>query len=271
MRMPPEQNQGPQGPDAAGPQRPDQAVASAAQLNGSASVTRQSGPSPSAVTDSPPGVTGVPVVERKVFRLPGAIVAWWGWAIIAIICLGDIVFTGRNHTGAEVAATVLLITSVVYACALRPRVVASPAGITVQNPFRDHTVPWGSVDRVDLRESVRVHCEREPGAKRAKIIHSWALYAQRRRRLRSEMLRQQGDRRRLPRSTVPTSFGSSQAEEIQKQVPAQIMAEQLAQLVRDARLQGAAAGPRVVTWAWPAVTAVAAGVILLVLVLTVFS
>jgi hypothetical protein len=219
------------------------------------------------VTDSPPGATGTPVIERKVFRLPGAIVAWWGWAIIAVACLGDIAFTGRNHTGAEVAATVLLITSVVYACALRPRVVAGPAGITVQNPFRDHLVPWGSVDHVDLKESVRVHCEPEPGAKRAKIIHSWALYAQRRQRLRSEMLKQ-GDRRRLPRSTVASSYGSPQAEAIQKQVTAKIMAEQLDQLVRDARRQGAPAGPRMVTWAWPPVAAIVAGAILLILVLT---
>jgi hypothetical protein len=268
MRMPPEQGQGPQGPDAAGPRRPEQAVTPAAQTNGSAAVTRLGGPSPSAVTDSPPGATGAPVIEPKVFQLPGAIVAWWGWAVIAVACLGDIAFTGRNHTGAEVASTVLLVTGVVYACALRPRVVAGPSGITVQNPFRDHLVPWGSVVHVDLAESVQVHCEREPGAKRAKVIHSWALYAQRRQRLRSELLKQ-GDRRRLPRSVVSSSYGGPEAEAIQKQVTAKIMAEQLDQLVRDAQRQGAPAGPRVVTWAWPSAAAIAAAAVLLTLVLTV--
>jgi hypothetical protein len=203
-----------------------------------------------------------------VFRLPGAIVAWWGWAVIAVACLGDIAFTGRNHTGAEVASTVLLVTGVVYACALRPRVVAGPSGITVQNPFRDHLVPWGSVVHVDLAESVQVHCEREPGAKRAKVIHSWALYAQRRQRLRSELLKQ-GDRRRLPRSVVSSSYAGPEAEAIQKQVTAKIMAEQLDQLVRDAQRQGAPAGPRVVTWAWPPAAAIAAAAVLLILVLTV--
>jgi hypothetical protein len=220
------------------------------------------------VTDSPPGATGAPVIEPKVFRLPGAIVAWWGWAVIAVACLGDIAFTGRNHTGAEVASTVLLVTGVVYACALRPRVVAGPSGITVQNPFRDHLVPWGSVVHVDLAESVQVHCEREPGAKRAKVIHSWALYAQRRQRLRSELLKQ-GDRRRLPRSVVSSSYAGPEAEAIQKQVTAKIMAEQLDQLVRDAQRQGAPAGPRVVTWAWPSAAAIAAAAVLLTLVLTV--
>ena len=148
--------------------------------------------------------------------------------------------------------------------------MAGPPGITVQNPFRDHLVPWGSVDHVDLKESVRVHCEPEPGAKRAKIIHSWALYAQRRQRLRSELLKQ-GDRRRLPRSVVSPPYGSPAAEAIQKQVTAKIMAEQLDQLVRDARRQGAPAGPRVVTWAWLPAAAIAASAVLLILVLTVLS
>jgi hypothetical protein len=49
------------------------------------------------------------------------------------------------------------------------------------------------------------------------------------------------------------------------------MAEQLDQLVRDAQRQGAPAGPRVVTWAWPSAAAIAAAAVLLTLVLTVLS
>jgi hypothetical protein len=212
--------------------------------------------------------TGAPVIERKVFRLPGSIVAWWAWVIFAVLCLGDIAFTGRNHTAAEIAVTVLTVTAVVYACALRPRVVADSSGITVQNPFRDHSIPWGSVTNVDLAESVRVHCAREPGAKRAKVVHSWALYSQRRQRLRAEMIGQ-GDRRRLPRSTVSSSYGS-QADAIAKQPAAEIMAKQLDELARDARNQGAPAGPRVVTWAWPPTVAIGVPAAALLLVVTVF-
>jgi len=204
------------------------------------------------------------------FRLPGAIVAWWAWVIFAAFFLADIVITGRNHTAAEIAATLVFVTGVVYACALRPRVVADPVGITVQNPLRDHRVPWGSVTAVDLRESVQVHCVQEPGAKRGKVIHSWALYAQRRNRLRSELL-SQGDRRRLPRSSfAPDEKASAEAQKLMRQSAAQIMATQLDDLAREARERGAAAGPRVVSWAWPAVAAMVIPGVVLVLVITVF-
>ena len=125
------------------------------------------------------GKPGQPA-DQKVFRLPGSVVFWWAWVIFAVACLVDIAFTGHNHTAAEIAVTVLFITGVIYACALRPRVIADADAITVQNPLRDHRIPWGSVTTVDLRESVQVHCAKEPGAKRGKVVHSWALYAHRR-------------------------------------------------------------------------------------------
>jgi hypothetical protein len=207
--------------------------------------------------------------DQKMFRLPGAIFAWWAWVVFAVACLLDIAFTGRNHTAAEIAMTVVLITGVIYACALRPRVLTDADAITVQNPLRDHRIPWGSVTAVDLRESVQVHCAREPGAKRAKVIHSWALYAHRRQRLRQQLLTHGNDRRRLPRSAL-NSYGQPSDPEKQKPGAAQVMATQLDELAAQARERGAAAGPRVVTWPWPPAVAIAAPAIALVLVITLF-
>jgi hypothetical protein len=217
-----------------------------------------------------PAEPGAPLSEPRTFRLPGSVVAWWAWLILAAVCLADIAFTGRNHTAAEIAATLLFVTGLVYVCALRPRVIADSAGLTVQNPLRDHRIPWGSVAGVDLKESVQVHLEPEPGAKRGKVIHTWALYQQRRTRLRSEMLKQ-GDRRRLPRSSAASDTGMSPAtQKLLNQPAAQLMATQLDDLAREARERGAAPGPRVVSWAWPAVAAIVAPAIVLVLVITVF-
>jgi len=233
---------------------------------------RPAEPGPPATDPAPPrpAEPGAPLSEPRTFRLPGAIVAWWAWLILAAVVLADIAFTGRNHTAVEIAATLLFVTGLVYACALRPRVIADSAGITVQNPLRDHRVPWGSVIAVDLKESVQVHCAAEPGAKRGKVIHSWALYTQRRTRLRSEMLKQ-GDRRRLPRNTVTADSGMSpQTQKLLNQPAAQLMATQLDDLAREARERGAAPGPPVVRWAWPAIAAIIAPAIVLVLVITVF-
>ena len=208
--------------------------------------------------------------QRKVFRLPGAVVGWWAWVIFAAANLVDLAIQARTHTAAEIAVTLALITGLVYACALRPRIVTDPGGITVMNPLRDHRVPWGSVTGVDLAESVQVHCAPEADAARQKVIHSWALYARRRNRLRSELIRP-GGTRRLPRSSLE-SYGqpASDAETIAKQSPAQIMAVQLDQLARNAREGGAAAGPRVVRWAWGPIAAIVAPAIALALVIALF-
>jgi hypothetical protein len=221
-------------------------------------------PRPAAPSVPQSASQGAPLLaEQKTFRLPGAPVAWWAWVIFAVACLIDVAATGRNHTAGEIAAALLFVTGVVYACALRPRVIADSSGITVVNPLRDHRVPWGSVAGVDLKESVRVHCVKEPESKRGKMIHSWALYAQRRSMLRAE-LRAQGDRRRLPRSAVESSNDS----QISKQPAAQIMAKQLDELAKEARDRGAAPGPRLVSWAWqPAVAILAPGILLLVVIL----
>jgi hypothetical protein len=210
----------------------------------------------------PSGRTGP--AERTVFRLPGAAVAWWAWVVVAAACLADLALSGRDHTSAEIAAGLVVITGVVYACVLRPGVIADDDGVTVRNPLRDHRIPWGSVTAVDLAESVRVHCALEPGARREKVIHSWALYAQRRSRVRAEF-----GRARLSRSGYsPNDRAPAEAQRIARQPTAQIMATQLGELAAKARSSGAEAGPRTVSWAWPSVVAVVAPAIALVLVIT---
>jgi Bacterial PH domain len=214
--------------------------------------------------------------QSKVFRLPGAIVAWWAWVIFAAANLIDLAIQGRSHTAAEIAVALAGITGVVYACALRPRVVADSGGITVMNPLRDHRVPWGSVTGVDLAESVQVHYAPPTSpspftdAPRVNVIHSWALYARGRNRLRSELIQQRRASRRLPLSS-PDSYGQPpSAEAITRQGAAQLMAVQLDQLARDARERGAPAGPRVVSWAWSAIAAIVVPAIALALVIAVF-
>ena len=233
----------------------------------------QSAPQPAGTAVPQPTGPGLPQsqpVEQKTFRLPGAVVAWWAWLIFAFACLVDILVSGRSHLAADIAVTLVFITGLVYACALWPRVVTDSAAITVRNPLRDHRIPWGSVAAVDLRESVQVHCVREPGTKRGKIIYSWALYAHRRNRMRQQLLAQ-GDRRRLPRSAL-TTYGMTEdtAEKISKQSAAKIMATQLDELAKEARERGAAAGPRAARWSWQPILAIVAPGVALVLVIVLF-
>jgi hypothetical protein len=289
--MQPEQGQGAELPNgSANGQRAGQAIAASQPLGQPApppggaaqngpEPAGQSAPQPAGPTVPKPAVTAAPQAAgpglsqpgaQKVFRLPGAIVAWWAWLIFAAICLIDIMISGRDHLAAEIAVALFFITGLVYACALWPRVIAGSAAITVRNPLRAHEIPWGSVSAVDLRESVQVHCVRESEAKRGKIIYSWALYARRRNRLRQELM-SQGNRRRLPRSAL-TTYGmpDDAAQKLSKQSAAEIMATQLDGMAKEAREQGAAAGPRVVRWSWQPALAIVVPAIALVLVITVF-
>jgi hypothetical protein len=85
------------------------------------------------------------------------------------------------HTELVIDAIVLLVTGFAYALALRPRVVADQAGITIVNPFRDHHVPWAVIQGVDTGDWVKVHHTRDGSPVTAvdvpgKAIECWALY-----------------------------------------------------------------------------------------------
>ena len=250
--MQPEQGQGTQVPDAdadASARLPEPPVEANPPVEAKPSV--QAGPS-----------------ERKVFRLPGAVVAWWAWVALAVACLVDLAVSGRDHASAEIAAALVVITGIAYACALRPVVIADSDGITVRNPLRDHTIPWGSVTRVDLGESVRVHLARDPGDRREKVIHSWALYAQRRSRIRADLTEQRARARSARGGFASDSQLPAEAQRIARQPTAQIMAGQLDDMATKARARGAAPGPHTAAWAWPSVVAIIAPVIAFVLLVT---
>jgi len=270
------------GPGVAAPgQRAGQEAAEPASVRapgGQAPAASQAPAGPASRATASPATTGASRAAgngvpqpgaQKMFRLPGAIVGWWAWLVFAAACLLDILITGRDHTAAEIAMTIVFITGLVYACALWPRVLTDSAAITVRNPLREHQIPWGSVAAVDIKESVQVHCVKEPGAKRGKVIHSWALAAQRRNRLRSELMAQ-GNRRRLPRTSLDSYGQAPQGQKAEKQSAAQLIATQLDGMAKEARERGAAAAPRVVRWSWQPVAAIVVPGVALVLVITLF-
>jgi len=116
-----------------------------------------------------------PDADREVFRSPGSIVLSWAWLIVAVITLADLAIQGRDRAAAITALLIIAISSVVYGCAWRPRIIADSAGVTLANPLRDYRVPWGAVTNVDVVNSVRVHCPPAPGASTGKVIYSWAV------------------------------------------------------------------------------------------------
>jgi Bacterial PH domain len=130
-----------------------------------------------------------PRPDREVFRLAPPVVLWWVWLAFAVANVADFVIQGASARFAIVVCAILAtVTGLVYALALRPRVIAEPSGLTIVNPFRDHHVPWAAIQAVDTGEWVRVHYAASaagPGAAAgppgissasSKAISCWALY-----------------------------------------------------------------------------------------------
>jgi hypothetical protein len=137
----------------------------------------------------------------QMFRSPIAVVIWWAWLLFAAANLVDLAVQGRDHTSLVAAAILVLATGIAYVTALRPRIIADSAGITLVNPLRDHHVGWIGVTNVDLADLLRVRCR---GAGRDKVIYSWAVHYSRRRKFASEARA----RRTAARSGRRPAFGT---------------------------------------------------------------
>ena len=217
---------------------------------------------------------------RTVFRLVPPLVLWWVWVAFVVVNLVDLAIQGHDRFGLEVAAALVFATGIMYVCTVRPRIISDDNGLTVVNPFRDYTVPWGIVTGVFVGDSVEIGCER-PAPKKEKTIYSWALYSPRRARARAEMRssfragpnRRRSDAMRARRrfEVDPSTFGKApdKAKELASQHPSHIMAGELARRCEKARDKGAVGGTMEGRWDWAGVAAVVLPGILLILAIVV--
>jgi Bacterial PH domain len=189
-----------------------------------------------------------PSARPEVFRRAAPVVLWWAWLAFALINVTDLAWQGPGHFAVVVTALVVAVTGVVYGCALRPRVAASAAGLTVRNPVRDYRVPWGAVEAVDIGDWVRVHCSPAPGLADGKTIDCWALFAPARSRLKAG--RRAQDRVIASGSRIP-----DEARSLMAMTAVQVMAKRMDERARAERAAGAPAGTPAISWAWPSLAA----------------
>jgi hypothetical protein len=223
------------------------------------------------------------VSDDQVFRSPAALVIWWVWVLFAVANLIDLVVQGRDHVALVAAFILLLVTGIVYLTALRPRMVADAAGLTIVNPVTTHRVGWATVAGADPTDLLRVRCEWQEGPRtRQRAIYAWAVHSSRRRQVASELRSQRQSRRGAGSPGVfggaggfgwAGGFGTG-ADPAPEADPLRVdasrvvatLTERAEQARRDAP-DAAAAAPASV-WSWPAVAAVAVpGLALLIAVL----
>jgi hypothetical protein len=187
---------------------------------------------------------------KAVFRHSAPIVLWWLWVAFTLFNVIDLAFGSRHYTSLVIVVMLLLVTGVMYACALHPRVVADDDGVVVYNPLQEHRAPWGAVSGVFLGESLEFICAR-PTGKKEKTIHCWALYSGRRSRMRSQLQRSTW----LPKAAV-SDRAPAEARELAGKPVAELMAAELGGRATAARERGAQGGVLTSRWAWQPIAAI---------------
>lgn len=197
---------------------------------------------------------------KTVFRRGGPLILWWLWVAFALFNFLDVAVQDHDYFSFELTAGLLAVTALVYACTLRPRVVADNDAVYVYNPYRDHLVRWGAVHGVQLGDSVEVTCAR-PGPGKDKIIYCWALYSGRRSRLRTQVRAERHEARVTSRTMAEISA-------LRRPDPVNLMAAELRRRSTAAQQGGVPQAILESQWAWlPVAYLLASAATLLALVL----
>ncbi len=184
---------------------------------------------------------------RTVFRRGTPFVLWWVWVAFAIYNVAQIAIPDHDYFSLELSAGLLAVTALIYACTVRPRVLADDEGVLVHNPFRDHRIRWGALTGVYLGDSVELGCAR-PAPQKEKTIYCWALHSGRRSRMKARM-RAERDR---PRAYGSGTRRGAQAEvqELARKDIVQLMAAEIGRRLTGARQRGVPDAVLESTWAW---------------------
>ncbi len=211
-----------------------------------------------------------PDQDREAFRLAPPLILWWVWVAFAAANVADFAAQGASARFAGVVSAILAtVTGLAYALALRPRVIAEPAGLTIVNPFRDHRVPWTAIQAVDAGEWVRVHSG-------SKTISCWALYVSaraKRRDVRRAPARSGGFGRVSETARLPAEARYLASLPVAKAIATRLDARAARERGRVRQADSAYAGPLgpvTVRWAWAPVAAVALPALALLVIVLAF-
>lgn len=221
------------GPGAAGPE--------ATSAAGYGQTTPPGGGS----TQRPPWKAGAD--GRTVFRRGTPFVVWWIWVAFAIFNLAEIAIPDHDYFSLEFTAGLLVVTAVMYACTLRPRVIADDDGVLVYNPFQDHRIRWGALTGVFLGDSVELGCSR-PGQKKDKTVYCWALYSGRRSRLKAQ-IRSERNRSRVY-GAAAARRAQAEAQQLARADIVQLMAAEIGRRSTAAKERGVPDAVLESAWAW---------------------
>ena len=183
----------------------------------------------------PTSASRVTADGKRVFRMSTPLVIWWGWIVLLVFAVADLLIQADRFVTLKFAFGALAVTGVIYACALWPKVIADDAGLEVRNPFRVFSIPWPAVRGIFLADSVEVQCARR-GPRKDKTVYSWALASPRRSRARAQMRAWQWDQGKRSRPSGYDQLPET-ARSLVKMTTAEIMARELAAMSDEFRFK----------------------------------
>lgn len=184
---------------------------------------------------------------RTIFRRGTPFIVWWVWVAFAIYNLAEIVIPDHDYFSLELTAGLLAVTAVMYACTVRPRVLAAEEGVLVLNPYRDHRIRWGALTGVYLGDSVEFACARKAPLNE-KTIYCWALYSGRRSRMKNHMRMERERARTYGSGTI--RHAQAEAQELSRKDIVQLMAAEIGRRLTEAKQRGAPDAVLASSWAW---------------------
>ncbi|MDC7337240.1 PH domain-containing protein [Streptomyces lydicus] len=93
---------------------------------------------------------------ERTYRSPAALVGGILLLLLGLWLAGDALLRGDTHTRLTAVCALLLGVPLVIAYTLRPLVRAGDDRLTVRNPFRTITLPWGAVEGLRASFSTEV-------------------------------------------------------------------------------------------------------------------
>ncbi|MFJ9854517.1 PH domain-containing protein [Streptomyces sp. NPDC101150] len=180
------------------------------------------------------------------YRSPAAMAGGGLLIALALWLGGDALLRGGAHTKLMALFALLLVVPLVFAFTLRPAVRASADLLTVRNPFRTITLPWGAVENLRAAFSAEVFTS---GAK----YQMWAIPVSLRQRKKAS--------RQAARGASRTRLGGAADDGPAPRAMADQALDELREIKERAGERESAQGEPTVRWAYPVIAPIVAGAI----------
>ncbi|WP_327087525.1 PH domain-containing protein [Nonomuraea sp. NBC_01738] len=181
---------------------------------------------------------------KQTYRSKTGFVLAWAWLAFVAFNAVDLTVRYSGKSSLVAGAVLAVLTAVVYVVALRPATVVGEHALVVRNPFRTTTLPWPSIEEVNVTHSINV--EHDGG----QVLRAWTPTSTARERAKAQG--RGGSRPSRGRFRTEPSLNKAEqaaAEAFAGKTHADWVGDQISDKAETAKRRGEEAAPVTTTWA----------------------